>query len=397
MQVEWAEKYRPLSLSEVKGNPKAVDELRKWSNAWITGEIKPKERAIILYGPPGSGKTSAAHTLANDMGWDAIELNASDQRTKKVIERVVGPATSTRSFDGKPRLIIIDEADNIHGTADRGGEKAILNLIKSTNNPIILVANDLYKMSKTLRNACKSIKFRSVRRQSIVSVLRGICKKEGVKCDEDVLLELAEANDLRSAINDLQSICIGSSEVETVSVGERDADESIFQTMRKTFTGSSMDDAISSMYDLDETPEDLILWLDENLPFQYDANGIRHGLRYLSRADVFLGRTRIRQNYGLWRYASLLMTGGVSISERSRGARYRPPSRFRKLSKTKSARAMRDSLAGKISEYCHISRKDAQRAIPFLKTLFKSDEYASGLAGVLRLSPKEVSFLKKGS
>ena len=70
-----------------------------------------------LMGPQEIGKTSSAHALARDLAWEVIELNASDQRTASVIEKIAGSAASMNTFFGEKRLIILDEADNIHGSA----------------------------------------------------------------------------------------------------------------------------------------------------------------------------------------------------------------------------------------------------------------------------------------
>jgi replication factor C large subunit len=72
------EKYRPKLLSEIVGNAKPVSELSLWAKGWQQGT--PGKMAAILYGKPGIGKTTAAHALAHDLGWDLIELNASEQR-----------------------------------------------------------------------------------------------------------------------------------------------------------------------------------------------------------------------------------------------------------------------------------------------------------------------------
>src|SRR3990167_1551755 len=207
--INWVEKYRPQTLAKVVGHPTAVETLRAWALSWEEGI--PKDRAIILHGNPGVGKTTSVYALANDMGWETVELNASDQRTAAKIEEVAGSGSRMETFSGSKRLIILDEADNIHGTADRGGEKAIIGLIKKTNHPMILIANELYDMSYGLRSSCRLIQFRSISYGTIISVLTEIAKKEDVTYERGVLEKIAENvdGDLRGAINDLQAIVQG--------------------------------------------------------------------------------------------------------------------------------------------------------------------------------------------
>ena len=66
----WAEKYRPKNLSEIIGNTRTINELQKWASSWGG---KMTKKGVILSGPPGCGKTSAAIALANDMGWEIIK------------------------------------------------------------------------------------------------------------------------------------------------------------------------------------------------------------------------------------------------------------------------------------------------------------------------------------
>jgi len=135
---DWTEKYRPSSLSEVRGNNKARDALREWADGW-----EEHGEAVVIYGSPGVGKTSAAHALAADEGWDVVELNASDQRTADVVERVAGEAAKSGTLSGGTggrKLVVMDEADNLHGNVDRGGSAAITRLVKDSTQPIVLIA-----------------------------------------------------------------------------------------------------------------------------------------------------------------------------------------------------------------------------------------------------------------
>ncbi|MDD2666624.1 MAG: replication factor C large subunit, partial [Methanocellales archaeon] len=394
--IAWTEKYRPEILSDIIGNDKAVTELKKWAEDWNV-----HKKTAILYGPPGIGKTSAAYALANDMGWETIELNASEQRTAAVIQKIAGSAAQTGTFLGGAsgrRLIILDEADNIYGDVDQGGVKAIGELIKKTHQPIVLIANEYYDMSKTLRGSCKPIQFRGVQSRSIMPLLRRICQEEGIDCDEGAIELIGNrAGDVRSAINDLQAIAQGRKKVhsEDVVIGIRDTKESIFDVMKEIFKGSDPKRALYASYSLDENPEDFIHWIDENLPREYKGEDLAKGFEALSRSDVFLGRVRRRQNYGLWKYAGEMMTCGVQAAKSKKHHGYVPyksPAIWKKMGQAKSVRVVRDSIAAKIGKHCHASQRYARsELIPFLKAIFRKN--AIEISAMLDLSQNEIAFL----
>ena len=397
--VKWTEKYRPDTLKQVLGNGKAIEELRAWAMAWESGT--PITGAVILYGPAGTGKTSAALALARELDWDYIEMNASDARTASMIQKIAGPASRSMTFSGKPRLVILDEADNLHGNADRGGAAAMLRLVKETSQPVLLIANEYYEIDKPLRDAAKGIKFRSVRSTTIAQTLRGICQAEGVDCDPDALMMIAEraGGDMRSGVNDLQAAAQGQEtlKLEDVATAERDVKSSIFKVLEVIFKGNNAQEAQQASYALDESPEDLINWVDENLPLAYAGEDLWQGYERLARADVFLGRVRRRQNYGLWRYAGFLMTGGVQAAKAERRHGYvafRPPSRWRRMGQTRKARAIRDSAAKKIGRHCHVSAAFARAELMgFVGLLLADKKKAATLAAGLGLDAEEIALL----
>jgi len=399
---EWAEKYRPKNLQEIAGHDKIVQDLLKWAREWDKGS--PKDKALILHGKPGVGKTSFVHALAYQMEWDKIELNASDQRTASIIKKVAGSASKMGTFNGTSgkRLVILDEADNLHGNYDRGGARAIIQVIKQSSQPIILIANEFYNIEPALRLSCKAIQFKALRSSSIVSVLKNICIKEDVKVSKDVLDIIASSanGDLRSAINDMQAMSIGKSElnIDDITTGSRDIRETIFKAMNKIFQGTDIRSAQEAAWQIDESPENLINWVDENLPIAYKKDtDLAAGYTMLSRADLFLGRVRRRQNYRLWRYASLFMTGGVAAVKTQNYSgfiNFKSPQYWRKLGQTRTKRNIRDSTASKIGVLCHVSKKNARAdLIWFFKSMIKSKEHSTVLSVELDLNPDEIAFL----
>jgi replication factor C large subunit len=400
--IDWTEKYRPRNLSQVVGHHKVVEELREWAKTWVNGI--PEERAVILHGKAGIGKTTTAHALALDMGWETIELNASDQRTADIIEKVAGSASQMSTLDGSgmKRLVIMDEADNIHGTADRGGERAIVELIKKTNQPIILIANELYDMSPGLRNACRPIQFKSIASRSMIPALRKIAESEGIACGFGVIEKIAEnANgDLRSAINDLHAVAQGKTRIELndIITGDRDMKENIFKVLVKIFKGTDIHEAHKATFNLDENPEDLIHWVDENLPLEYTKyDDLEEGYRYLGRASLFLGRVGRRQNYNMWRYASVLMTSGMVVARSHRYnhfVKFQSPSLWRKLGYTKGMRKLRDSVAKKIGVHCHVSMGYTRSYLmPFFRMMLRDEKCAVSVSALLSFEPEEIAFL----
>ncbi len=408
---EWTERYRPKKLIEVVGNVKAVEELKEWGESIHKRKAK---KAAILHGPPGCGKTSAAYALASEKGWEVIELNASDQRSEGVIKSIVGPASACNTFSRTTRLIILDEADNLHGNEDRGGTRAITEIVKSSTQPIILIANDLYKMGKALQRNCMVIRFQRIRTPTIARVLKRLSVLEGIEVEEGAVYALAEnANgDLRSAINDLQASSIsdrGQGIVKAdIATGKRDVEVSIFEVLKKILGDSEQElqEILFSLYNLDKTPEETISWIYVNLPNAYGEGEERDFLRalhYLNRADVFLGRTRSRDNYKFWRYASSLMACAVCSTRtesRRRYDRYKSPwqrARPQDGEESKYA-AVKEEIAKKVGTYCKVPLQYARAVvIPLLKITFRNASKAVDMVAVLHLEAQQIAFLISGT
>ena len=411
--MNWTEKYRPSSLREVIGNKRAKDKLLQWAREWQKG--RPSKKAIILYGKAGVGKTSSAHALAKDFNWQIIELNASDERNKDIIEKIaltgaVNEAIGANgiyisSKEGARKLIVLDEADNLYEKAgDYGGKRAIVETIKATKQPIILIANDYSQLIKgsgqELKKLCLVVEFKKPKINEIISLLREICRKEGIKADMEVLYTIATRcdGDIRSAINDLQAVAyerrIGKEVIPYI--GYRDREKEIFKALHKILKAKDMKTAIREARGIDESPENLILWIDENIPYEYrHLNDLKDAYEVLSKADIFLGRTWKRQYYGLWSYAQELMTGGVAVAKRHEYRNfvsYNFPAWLREMGKSKQFRQAKAQLAQKIGKKMHMSSKKAMEFLHELKPLFTGDT-AIRLTAKLDLDQEEIYIL----
>ena len=349
--MDWAEKYRPARLEEVVGNTTALRQIAEWARNWTR-----KSKPLLLYGKPGIGKTSSAYALAHDMGWEVVELNASDQRTAAIIDHIAGVGSLTASLTGSShKLIILDEADNLQGTSDRGGAKAIIECIKKARQPMILIANDLYGLSPELRYRCEPVQFKAIPARSIGPRLKYLCAAEKITCSDAAIRSISESagGDIRSAVNMLFASALGRDRLEDLQVHTSQKDErvSIFSLITAIFHQTTDEDLMKLSYDVDDTPETIEQWVEGNVHLLPSPSAVTKGYRHLARADEYLGYTYRRQYYTLWRYAMAIMLLGVADAAGGKGihTRIMPPERWQKMSTAKKQKAIRNITLNKVA------------------------------------------------
>ena len=377
--MDWAEKYRPARLEEIVGNTTAIRQIAEWARNWTK-----KSKPLLIYGKPGIGKTSSAHALAHDMGWEVVELNASDQRTAAVIEHIAGVGSITASLTGSSRkLIILDEADNLQGTADRGGAKAIIECIRNARQPMILIANDLYGLSPELRFRCEPVQFKAIPARSIGPRLKYLCAAEKITCSDSAIRSIAESagGDIRSAVNMLYASAIGRDRLEDLQVQTSQNDErvSIFSLITAIFHKTADEDLMKLSYDVDDTPETIEQWVEGNVHLLPTPSAVTEGYRHLARADEYLGYTYRRQYYTLWRYAMAVMLLGVADAAEGKGihTRIMPPERWQKMSTSKKQKAIRIITLNKIAGTMHIPQNTLrEKYLDILSLLVEHDPAA---------------------
>ena len=258
----WTEKYRAKRFTDLIGDERTHRHVLRWLKLWdpivFPGNSKAESRInnrfnpdvedssahrkiLLLAGPPGLGKTTLAHVCARQVGYEVVEINASDERNREVVrgkikdlvgtENVKGininDASGVTRKPGRPVCVVIDEVDGVVGGSGAGGDggfiKALIELVtvdkKNSNlgrnsgntaksgkarkgdrfrflRPVILICNDVYHPSlRPLRSsgAAEIIHVRSPPLEKVVGRLKTVFEREGVPCDGDGVRRLCEA------------------------------------------------------------------------------------------------------------------------------------------------------------------------------------------------------------
>lgn len=213
----WVEKYRPKTLDEVKSQEHATETLRRMVNANNLPHL-------LLYGPPGSGKTSAILALCRELfgpelySSRVLELNASDERSITVVrERIktfaalhlVNAPASKEYRERYPcppfKVIVLDEADQLSQDA-QGALRRVIE-IHSKITRFALCCNYVSRIIAPLASRCSKFRFKALEGPQAVGRVTDILKAENVAYDQGVIERSLRVSDgdLRRAINLLQS------------------------------------------------------------------------------------------------------------------------------------------------------------------------------------------------
>jgi replication factor C large subunit len=389
----WVEKHHPQTTGEVQGQDKAVKQLHQ--------AVRSNDKPILLYGPPGTGKTSAVYAVAGEEELEVIEVNASDFRNKKNINKVVGGALQQQSLVAKGKVILVDEVDGLAGNKDRGGVQALTKLVKDAAFPVVMTANDPYdKKLRTLRKKCTMVEFGNLNYRSVRARLRQIADEEGIEYDDDAMTALARraGGDMRGAINDLQTLG-GDGELtkeEVDEVGQRQRKDSIFDALTRVFKTT---DASLSRGAFDETDADLdevFLWIENNIENEYTKpQDLAAAFDILSRADIFKGRIMNWQYYRFYVYCYDFLTAGISLAKEEKYGGYTRWKRSRKPLRIWQANRKykkKESVAERVGDVTHTSTTYAlQHTVPFLKAAPES--FREAACSYLELDEKEAAWL----
>ena len=348
-------KYKPKSLKEIFGHDLQIQEIKKYIL---------QKKPVLIHGNTGIGKTAAIYALCNDLDYELLEINSSDLRNKDQIDTIVKNNLQQKSLFGKEKLVLIDEVDGINAS-DRGGLQELIKLFEDAEYPIILIANNPWDSKfKTLRKECKLIEFKKLSDELIFNVINNINKKEKLEISKELLNEISKNSngDLRSAILDLELAKISDKNIDL-----RERKETIFNVLKQIFNKREVNFTIFNS--LDENLDEILLWLEENIPKEYVNEELDKAFNSLSKADVFRGRIRRWQYYRFLVYQSLLMSAGVSLAkdkENDRFTSYQRTSRILKIWMMNMKNAKRKEFVKIFSHEVHMSPKKLTKELPYM-------------------------------
>ena len=398
--------YAPKQARDIIGQEKPIEQVRHF----VKNFKKQKNKCLILHGPPGCGKTSIAHCVAQEENLELLELNASDVRDKEGISTILGGAVKQQSLFFRGKIILLDEIDGISGSGDRGGVAALLSLLESSTFPVICTAIDPYDDKlKQLRKASTLVECQHLSHALLAELLTTICTKEKITAEPLALRTLARhaGGDARAALNDLHTLSSTKKQLtapELASLDSREQLESVPQALVKVFKTKQLDIALHAFDAVDEEPDQLLAWVQENLPSEYTLpSDLARAYDYISKADIMRRRIRRWQYWRLLVYVSAYMTGGVAVSKDEKNPAFIPYKQTMRglfIWQANMKYAKRKSIAEKLAPALHTSSKQViNHVIPYLQGMFRSAApraaaMTAGIAESYDLDEDEVAWLK---
>ncbi|MEM4325897.1 MAG: replication factor C large subunit, partial [Candidatus Pacearchaeota archaeon] len=381
-------------FNEIKGQEQAIERVKQFL---INFGKYGSSKALILYGPPGVGKTAIAYAAANESLSELFELNASDLRNREKLKEILKPVTEQKSLLKRGKIILVDEVDGI-SEADFGGLQQLIKLIEFSFYPIIMTANDIWdRKFNELRRRSEILQLKEVSYVTIKEVLIDILRKEKRFVDGSVLNNIVQNSrgDLRAAINDLQTIAF-TVEPLGVSIDERDKELDIFNALRIIFKELPDNSSLKIFDSVNKNLDEIMLWIEENIPVEYFGIELSKAFEFLGKADIFRKRIYKHQYWRFLLYQNIFLSYGVSSAKSSKKigfTNYKKPTRIIKTWINNQEIEIKKSIAKKFASHTHIGEKRALSEFSIIKNILMNQE----VQRELRLTPEEIDYLKKVS
>ena len=250
----WVEKYRPSELENYIGN----DHLKSKVSVYLESGDIPH---LLLFGRAGTGKTTLAKLLINNIDCDYLYINASDENSVDVVREKVKNFASTLGFKDM-KVIILDECDYITPNA----QAALRNLMEtfSKNCRFVLTCNYVERIIDPIQSRCQSFQIIPPDRKQVAQHLANILNNENVQYDIKDIATIVNGGypDIRRVINGAQrqvvngklvidenTITQNDYKLQVLEILKKQDKKSSFQSIRQLLADSKVTD-FSDLYKL---------------------------------------------------------------------------------------------------------------------------------------------------
>ena len=416
--------FEQNSIADVKKTAKPILEKfleRTWTSYLSKKKIErknipipplPPYKPLLLVGPPGSGKTTTAYALANDEGVYVIEFNASDERSKSAVDRIIREASKSSGFlvglsfpQKPPRLLLLDEVDGLSAQRDKGGFRALVQLLKDIKIPPILTANVIHDPKiRQLMVFCVTVFFDRPQEYQAKALIKRIAKAVNMSIPEEIINRLAKyAPDFRSIVVALETYYYSGRLPSLWHDRMASLQDAIrFAFGLKSRSGKLEDNIDLAKRYLQESGEDivdLILTAWENAWNFIRKDGIFGFYKAIADADYYY---RIGALKGNWRVAYINASNALAYAM----AKYGEPSSYWNLRKKRVTIPKLGTLFQKLyqilrgetplgvfivrlAKYWHISRRETLRSMNFIVHLAKTNPEVVGILFTQLGCPRE--------
>lgn len=371
-------RYAPANVFEILAlENKDRQLLSEFIEAFRRGS-PPEKRGVFLVGPPGVGKTQTAYALGRQFKMFVVEINSSMQRDAETLEAALSYPLSSHTVD-EPPLILIDEVDGMVGRkndAESGGVQYISALLKTTTVPIILTANDEYKVSRNMSSivkSCNRIRYKRAMPVFIREFVKKVSVAEKLGLSDIEMMQVAQAS--RGDMRNVYKLLVLPEAVRIEQI-LRDSC-SIFTFMDAVFGQTSAEDCLEIYWNSDI--KDLgaaYIWICENVS-TYNSSTIflERVYGFLAEYGDIIAKCVRDRNFYLEPFIIKSMIYGLKGFVGTGDDRYRKyvtPVEFTINRRVKDIRTIRDEL--KFMFYGrNISDKNFDENFKVIRALFTND------------------------